>query len=304
MGSSPLTRGKRVEAFSEGEPAGLIPAHAGKTLPAALRLQKTWAHPRSRGENAKKFMLATPVSGSSPLTRGKPDRVAHLPHGVGLIPAHAGKTKPPKSSPRPPRAHPRSRGENLLIGPCPCSPMGSSPLTRGKPWRYTSLRLVSGLIPAHAGKTVRRIQRMEHPGAHPRSRGENQESEGPVNAKKGSSPLTRGKRREPRSGRREPGLIPAHAGKTWGSGLYFCDAGAHPRSRGENGTHSHSGQPSGGSSPLTRGKHERCRQRTHPVGLIPAHAGKTPSNAAPGDLIWAHPRSRGENLNKAICPVA
>ena len=50
-----------------------------------------------------------------------------------------------------------------------------------------------------------------------------------------------------------------------------------------------------GSSPLTRGKLqvELCLQVRR--GLIPAHAGKTPSSAAPGDLIWAHPRSRGEN---------
>ena len=50
-GSSPLTRGKLLRDLGDAEDIGLIPAHAGKTLPAALLLQNLWAHPRSRGEN-------------------------------------------------------------------------------------------------------------------------------------------------------------------------------------------------------------------------------------------------------------
>ena len=50
-GSSPLTRGKRLKALAVDCRAGLIPAHAGKTEPAAARTSSTEAHPRSRGEN-------------------------------------------------------------------------------------------------------------------------------------------------------------------------------------------------------------------------------------------------------------
>ena len=51
------------------------------------------AHPRSRGENEARGAAWHPSEGSSPLTRGKLlngdlGRVA-----LGLIPAHAGKTK-------------------------------------------------------------------------------------------------------------------------------------------------------------------------------------------------------------------
>ena len=72
--------------------------------------------------------------------------------------------------------------------------------------------------------------------------------------KKGSSPLTRGKRptRQPRPPVR--GLIPAHAGKTSLGGRRGAGAGAHPRSRGENLFLMPASAARSGSSPLTRGK--------------------------------------------------
>ena len=50
-----------------------------------------------------------------------------------------------------------------------------------------------------------------------------------------------------------------------------------------------------GSSPLTRGKPEAIRTYETPLGLIPAHAGKTGRQAGGQVAEWAHPRSRGEN---------
>ena len=50
-----------------------------------------------------------------------------------------------------------------------------------------------------------------------------------------------------------------------------------------------------GSSPLTRGKpRELCIEKIA-QGLIPAHAGKTPSPITGASSTGAHPRSRGEN---------
>ena len=51
-GSSPLTRGKRGRHRVCRPDAGLIPAHAGKTLVLLSTSLRTAAHPRSRGENA------------------------------------------------------------------------------------------------------------------------------------------------------------------------------------------------------------------------------------------------------------
>ena len=172
-GSSPLTRGKPVEAELRVADRGLIPAHAGKTQPEGSRKMITRAHPRSRGENTFPAVDAITRAGSSPLTRGKPDRAAGPGQVVGLIPAHAGKTASRSPRPYPGGAHPRSRGENLLLVLPSGSVQGSSPLTRGKPRPSRPPPRPCGLIPAHAGKTPERVPEAMPARAHPRSRGEN-----------------------------------------------------------------------------------------------------------------------------------
>ena len=152
-GSSPLTRGKRAHFFTFFAGERLIPAHAGKTCPRTRPCAKCAAHPRSRGENPRAGALAAPEAGSSPLTRGKRARAAHLRAAHGLIPAHAGKTVTHGPPPRPPAAHPRSRGENETAGRRKDRPSGSSPLTRGKLRAEANNDTNAGLIPAHAGKT-------------------------------------------------------------------------------------------------------------------------------------------------------
>ena len=112
----------------------------------------------------------------------------------------------------------------------------------------------------------------------------------------GSSPLTRGKLATCQRTRWSLRLIPAHAGKT---SLHASPARlppAHPRSRGENGVIEAEGQLRQGSSPLTRGKRFLAWLRRALLGLIPAHAGKTPPPSPMEHSPWAHPRSRGENV--------
>ena len=53
--------------------------------------------------------------------------------------------------------------------------------------------MVSGLIPAHAGKTIFVALYQNNETAHPRSRGENEYVTWLRAAQAGSSPLTRGK---------------------------------------------------------------------------------------------------------------
>ena len=172
-----------------------------------------------------------------------------------LIPAHAGKTAPPTQTSPPAPAHPRSRGENTRPA---CLP--------SRPWP-----------------------------AHPRSRGENTVVTAGVAVEVGSSPLTRGK---PvftcltQVGRR---LIPAHAGKTWKQVRNVLWKEAHPRSRGENNSVDLLWQCALGSSPLTRGKPNARISAMAQLGLIPAHAGKTPKPGSSTNPRPAHPRSRGEN---------
>ena len=111
----------------------------------------------------------------------------------------------------------------------------------------------------------------------------------------GSSPLTRGK---PRGLRRSCGqrrLIPAHAGKTRPLVRPDQAVRAHPRSRGENRRTRYRMSSRGGSSPLTRGKRLSSLSLWGPLGLIPAHAGKTHTYWHRVGPRSAHPRSRGEN---------
>ena len=163
-------------------------------------------------------MSATPTvkgEGSSPLTRGKRPRRHQRGYGLGLIPAHAGKTGPPRRSAGRSRAHPRSRGENRSGLLSATMRTGSSPLTRGKRDLVGIVKVVSRLIPAHAGKTRQSSRNARQRAAHPRSRGENSVSSLVRWVDQGSSPLTRGKLQSANYYLQRIGLIPAHAGKTF-----------------------------------------------------------------------------------------
>ena len=182
--------------------------------------------------------------------------------------------------------------------------MGSSPLTRGKPYIQTLAGQLSRLIPAHAGKTVAGHDAADCVPAHPRSRGENAFSASRPPSSRGSSPLTRGKPIGQLMPILTTGLIPAHAGKTWTAYCPIRYRQAHPRSRGENLINAHVRRGDHGSSPLTRGKLELGHPLCGSERLIPAHAGKTsvrPACRVPGA---AHPRSRGENVRMVSPPQA
>ena len=194
LGSSPLTRGKRVAARCVLRSCGLIPAHAGKTLGRSRRSFPRRAHPRSRGENHAAIDWVARSEGSSPLTRGKHHDHHRTPRLRGLIPAHAGKTFVLMRGPPGSGAHPRSRGENSGEFVERVNFRGSSPLTRGKQSPCPLSFLENGLIPAHAGKTPKGPNNEHRDRAHPRSRGENRMSVKKRSTDQGSSPLTRGKR--------------------------------------------------------------------------------------------------------------
>ena len=211
---SPLTRGKPPAWILRVIASRLIPAHAGKTRCNPRVQPCVAAHPRSRGENSGLRLWLSARSGSSPLTRGKRGGGRLARWGGRLIPAHAGKTILAAVNGSSLTAHPRSRGENFeetsLLASCP----GPSPLTRGKPQLLADGLVQARLIPAHAGKTRSAPEREPRGRAHPRSRGENLWETLPNGGRRGSSPLTRGKRKQRAARRVLRGLIPAHAGKT------------------------------------------------------------------------------------------
>ncbi len=233
----------------------LIPAHAGSTHPPPAPGQEAGAHPRSRGVDRRPTMRKRRPMGSSPLTRGRQVLASAADDSAGLIPAHAGSTSATRSPTTPTPAHPRSRGVDHRLS------MQYDPKC--------------GLIPAHAGSTGAGVLPGDRPRAHPRSRGVDAARPSARARKSGSSPLTRGRRRDHVWLCRDVRLIPAHAGSTRGGRTGGGPPGAHPRSRGvDSPASSHSPVWGGGSSPLTRGR---------------------PRGGRWGRWSWggAHPRSRG-----------
>ena len=193
-GSSPLTRGAQGGVGVHRSTAGIIPAHAGCTVPGLRSRCPPPDHPRSRGVHPNRETWAGSSWGSSPLTRGAQGAGPKAGHSSGIIPAHAGCTAGPPGRPR--------RGA------------GSSPLTRGAPapWRPRQRR--RGIIPAHAGCTrSRRTSRTGGPD-HPRSRGVHPETSRGFEVVDGSSPLTRGAHVDGGGVPAQDGIIPAHAGCT------------------------------------------------------------------------------------------
>ena len=143
---------------------------------------------------------------------------------------------------------------------------------------------MSGLIPAHAGKTSKPRLSSASLKAHPRSRGENGFDRLAEAAGNGSSSLTRGKLEDSRPATRRQGLIPTHAGKTRRRSRGRSPTRAHPHSRGENDNARHNALLKAGSSPLTRGK--------------------PPRGSRASRTRWAHPHSRGENFMRSASQLS
>ena len=93
---------------------------------------------------------------------------------------------------------------------------------------------MSGLIPARAGKTLRRSRLRRPSRAHPRAGGENAADLTFDERPRGSSPRGRGKLAAAGVPIRLIGLIPARAGKTPSTASLSTSRPAHPRAGGEN----------------------------------------------------------------------
>ncbi len=152
-GSSPLTRGARDDRSADVVQGRIIPAHAGSTRVRYIGVMVDADHPRSRGEHAHMVTMPVARDGSSPLTRGAQASGWGIIPVTGIIPAHAGSTRPALTSPSPAGDHPRSRGEHATTAMNARPALGSSPLTRGAHSQWGGNRLYVRIIPAHAGST-------------------------------------------------------------------------------------------------------------------------------------------------------
>ena len=194
---------------------------------------------------------------------------------MGIIPARAGFTTPPRRRIRRPRDHPRSCGVYLQFGRLQIQIPGSSPLVRGLPVSATVLILFSWIIPARAGFTPSATAVVIALGDHPRSCGVYGVPEKPGVMVRGSSPLVRGLLAIRTALSAASRIIPARAGFTRYRSPRRRPSPDHPRSCGVYRNEIMSNLPRKGSSPLVRGLLATIKTHGLRKGIIPARAGFT-----------------------------
>ena len=214
VGSPPPMRGKVTLSQPGSAWSGITPAHAGKSIIGVVVCIPHVDHPRPCGEKAYAHPARFAIPGSPPPMRGKAAGTARHLMGVGITPAHAGKSprfKPPCKNGE---DHPRPCGEKYLIGVVGAVVPGSPPPMRGKARIKRRAWRMKWITPAHAGKSFYMGRACARAQDHPRPCGEKFDCEIQRTRLIGSPPPMRGK-----------GLIfdadvaafritPAHAGKS------------------------------------------------------------------------------------------
>ena len=146
---------------------------------------------------------------------------------------------------------------------------------RGKLSACTDHARLSGITPAHAGKTSRKDNKKRVTGDHPRACGENVFRKRLNPWRKGSPPRMRGKHARVAAGVNTERITPAHAGKTIGFVLSDFAVQDHPRACGENRLKRGQNPRRRGSPPRMRGKQSIFLHCSALLRITPAHAGKT-----------------------------
>ena len=154
-------------------------------------------------------------------------------------------------------------------------------------------RRFAGIIPAHAGLTDTGRERGRDGRDHPRACGAHSFTvSAPVGAA-GSSPRMRGSPSLKQLQSFLPGIIPAHAGLTSHSLEACIRAWDHPRACGAHTVLATLILVLRGSSPRMRGSLAMYINSFRILGIIPAHAGLTPSSPQMAAVPWDHPRACG-----------
>ena len=171
---------------------------------------------------------------------------------------------------------------------------GSSPRVRGKAALGNGASVMSGIIPAGAGKSCwARLGSWEERD-HPRGCGEKPMRRPRLLASMGSSPRVRGKESRRSALASAPGIIPAGAGKRLRPGGRPGRWGDHPRGCGEKKMATCPKCGERGSSPRVRGKAGIFVLAFVEAGIIPAGAGKSGRGRDAARARGDHPRGCGE----------
>ena len=172
--------------------------------------------------------------GSSPHARGALAKLCDVVRVAGIIPACAGSTLILIRALRVCMDHPRMRGEHESLSRRITVSWGSSPHARGALPFLIAHIFKLGIIPACTGSTTVRPGRSRTGRDHLRMRGEHMADAYKGLHIRGSSPYTRGARKQLDSVSIAPGIIPACAGSTLFPFLFLFRLRDHPRMRGEH----------------------------------------------------------------------
>ena len=157
-----------------------------------------------------------------------------------------------------------------------------------------------GIIPAHAGLTLRGNIIKYTCRDHPRACGAHSSSATRLSCPQGSSPRMRGSPIRLTNVARFLGIIPAHAGLTSSTSRNHDKLRDHPRACGAHLTVDCLFLKCPGSSPRMRGSLYDRRQTHGGFGIIPAHAGLTSSWLSQFISLRDHPRACGAHFKLVV----
>ena len=227
-------RGTRHRRRRAGGNTGIIPAYAGNTLQSLHDSFQRRDHPRVCGEHAIRNHIKNGEQGSSPRMRGTHEIAVGDCLVLGIIPAYAGNTLMLTRCRPCSKDHPRVCGEHKYTFAREGLTMGSSPRMRGThPSQHRPVRQ-SGIIPAYAGNTSRKLTRYSMFRDHPRVCGEHDVLVDYEICHTGSSPRMRGTHAVRVGACDIHGIIPAYAGNTRILEIRWRCARDHPRVCGEH----------------------------------------------------------------------
>ena len=214
IGLSPRGRGKLSYEYGSGNNIGSIPAWAGETVAAVVRVVPFRVYPRVGGGNARRNYEPRRRYGLSPRGRGKPRSRKMAVKVVRSIPAWAGETSRQPLSWMSSEVYPRVGGGNELEKVNGRIGGGLSPRGRGKLQRRGRRHRLGRSIPAWAGETAAGAC-LHLPGeVYPRVGGGNGRDIDHRRESGGLSPRGRGKLHPAQVIAEQRRSIPAWAGET------------------------------------------------------------------------------------------
>ena len=152
MGLSSRVRGNRPHDELDKRVLGSIPARAGKPLAPRRQYRAAWVYPRACGGTPSRGGLTERGRGLSPRVRGNPSNCEAVSALFGSIPAWAGEPYVIAILSSNHWVYPRLGGETRLTTPMLPMPTGLSPRVRRNRTPGREGEVVSGSIPARAGK--------------------------------------------------------------------------------------------------------------------------------------------------------